>query len=140
MFHMVPLNSQVFIEGDQGCRKINKGNIYIYIYQGREWKDKTHQRRPCGRKQKNWQDKFWGFHSSTAENSTFLGSDAVSLSEWLLTFRKIVVPPSSSASSPRRMQDMKIQEPLSFKTMGTTHPTTKCHIQDLKCLHRGDFI
>lgn len=29
MFHMVPLNPQVFIEGDQGCRKINKGKIYI---------------------------------------------------------------------------------------------------------------
>jgi len=29
MFHLVPLNPQVFIEGDQGCRKINKGKIYI---------------------------------------------------------------------------------------------------------------
>jgi len=35
---------------------------------------------------------------------------------------------------------MKIQEPLSCKTLGTTHPTTKRHIQDLKCLHREDFI
>jgi len=26
---MVPLNPQVFIEGDQGCRKINKGKIHI---------------------------------------------------------------------------------------------------------------
>jgi hypothetical protein len=26
---MVPLNPQVFIKGDQGCRKINKGKIYI---------------------------------------------------------------------------------------------------------------
>jgi hypothetical protein len=26
---MVPLNPQVFTEGDQGCRKINKGKIYI---------------------------------------------------------------------------------------------------------------
>jgi hypothetical protein len=25
---MVPLNPQVFTEGDQGCRKINKGKIY----------------------------------------------------------------------------------------------------------------
>jgi hypothetical protein len=29
MFDMGPLNPQVFIEGDQGCRKINKGKIYI---------------------------------------------------------------------------------------------------------------
>lgn len=31
MFHMVTLNPQVLTEGEQGCRKINKGKIYISV-------------------------------------------------------------------------------------------------------------
>lgn len=64
----------------------------------------------------------WDSHSGVTEDSSLLGWDAVSLGEWVQTFQRVMVPPSSQVMQSNIIWGWRDNKPSKCQ-----RPLTHCH-------------